>query len=424
MNPGNSGVFARILAGAVLAALSAAAPAAWQTLVVEQGRHIEIDRESFVQGPGGAVTARGRIVFDRPIVDPKTSASYSVIEIESRYDCAKRTRTTLKRTYYREDDSVLRHEDLNGAFELPIRSTTPDGILLREVCRPKGDAAVAPPLDKTLEKVNELAAGLRKSNEALIEQAVKRDRQRASRRSAGAPAGKTPRPTARRDPAQAWAYEGAAGPGHWGGLSPEYAVCAQGRRQSPIDLRDTFAVDLEAIELVYRPAAFRVADTGRHLQLTVYGDDVTVLGKSYRLTHVVFHNPSEYSVAGRFFDMEAQLVHRTEDGKRLIVSVLLEAGGENPVIQAALNHLPLEKGGETALPGLTLDIDPLLPAGRGYFMFMGSLTTPPCTEDVLWIVFREPRQVSAEQLTMFRRLYLPNARPVQPDFGRIIKESR
>jgi carbonic anhydrase len=425
MNSGNLGRFVKILAGVVLAALPAAVSAAWQTIAVEQGRHVEIDRESFVQEPGGIVTARGRIVFDRPIADPKTSTSYSIIEIESSYDCAERTRTTLKRTYYREDGSVLRYEDLNGAFELPIRSATPDGILLREVCRPKGDAATAPSRNKTLEKVNELAAGLRKSNQAMLEQAVKRDRRRTSGRTAGAPADKTPRPAAaRRDPAKTWAYEGAAGPEHWGELTPDYAACAHGRRQSPIDLRDTFAVDLEPIELLYRPAAFRVADMGRYLQLTVYGDDVAVLGKNYRLTRIVFRNPSEHSVAGKFFDMEAQLVHRAEDGKLLIISVLLEAGGENPVVQAALNHLPLEKGGETTVPGLSIDITPLLPANRGYFTFVGSLTTPPCTENVLWIVFKEARQVSAGQLSMFRRLYPPNARPVQPDFGRIIKESR
>jgi carbonic anhydrase len=425
MNPGSVGTFVKILASAVLAALPAAVPAAWQVVTIEQGRHIEIDRESFVQGAGGVVTAKGRIVFDKPIVDPKTSTTYSIIEIESSYDCAKRSRTTLKRTYYREDGSVLRHEDLDGAFELPIRSATPDGILLREVCRPNGNAAKAPSLGKTLEKVNELAADLRKSNEAMIEQAVKRDRQRSSRRSADTHAGKAPRPaTARRDPAQAWAYGGAAGPEHWGGLSPDYAACAYGRRQSPIDLFDAFAVDLEAIEFLYRPAAFRVTDTGRFLQLAVYGGDIAMYGKNYRLTHIIFHNPSEYSVAGRVFDMEAQLVHRAEDDKLLIISVLLETGGENPVVQAALNNLPLEKCGETALPGLTIDINPLLPASRGYFTFMGSLTTPPCTEDVLWIVFKEPRQVSAEQLAMFRRLYPPNARPVQPGFGRIIKESR
>jgi carbonic anhydrase len=414
----------KILAGVVLAALPAAVPAAWQTVAIEQGRHIEIDRESFVQAPGGDVTARGRIVFDKPIVDPKTSASYSIIEIESSYDCAERTRTTLKRTYYREDGSVLRHEDLNGAFELPIRSATPDGILLREVCRPKGETPASPSLGRTLEKVNELAADLRKSNEAMIEQAVKRDRQRASRRPANAPAGKAPRPAAQRDPAQTWAYEGAAGPKHWDGLSPDYAACAHGRRQSPVDLRDTFAVDLDPVELIYRPSAFRVVDAGRYLQLVVYGDEIPIYGKNYRLTHVVFHNPSEHSIDGRFFDMEAQLVHHAEDGERLIVSVLLEPGGENPVIQAALNHLPLEEGGETIVPGLAIDLNSLLPKNRGYFTFMGSLTTPPCTEGVLWIVFKEPRQVSAEQLAMFRRLYPPNARPVQPAFGRIIKESR
>ncbi|MDR0440177.1 MAG: carbonic anhydrase family protein [Candidatus Accumulibacter sp.] len=421
MNCKNSGVFAKILAGAILAALPASVPAAWQTIAVEQGRHIEIDRESFAQDAGGSITARGRIAFDRPIVDPKTSESYNIIEIESSYDCAERTRTTLKRTYYREDGSVLRHEDLNGAFELPIRSTTPDGILLREVCRPKGEAPATPSLGKTLEKVNELAAGLRQSNQAMIEEAVKKDRQRSSRRSASAPAGKAPR----RDPARAWAYEGAAGPEHWGRLSPEYAVCAHGRYQSPIDLRDAFAVDLDPVEFLYRPVAFRVVDTGRYLQLTVYGDEVRIVGeKNYRLTQVVFHNPSEHSINGRFFDMEAQLVHRAEDGKLLIVSVLLEQGGENPVVQAALNHLPLERGGETALSGLAIDVSPLLPKNRGYFTFLGSLTTPPCTEGAQWIVFKEPGEVSAEQLAMFRRLYPPNARPLQADFGRIIKESR
>jgi carbonic anhydrase len=122
--------------------------------------------------------------------------------------------------------------------------------------------------------------------------------------------------------------------------------------------------------------------------------------------------------------MEAQLVHRAEDGKQAIVSVLLEKGDENPVIQAALNNFPLEKGGETALPGQSVDLNFLLPIDRGYFIFMGSLTTPPCSEDVLWMVLKQPQQVSAEQLTMFRRLYRPNARPVQPVFGRIIKGSR
>lgn len=424
---------AQRLAILLAAALPAAALAAWQTVAVEQGKRVEIDRESIVAGQGTVVTAKGRIVLDKPIVDPKTSAAYRTIEIESRYDCVERTHATLKRTYYKEDDSVLRQEEVRSPFEMPVRSGTPDDRLLREVCRPKGSGAGAQSVNQTLDKVNELAADLRKSNEALVEQAVQKDLQRLARQSSAAPAGKPAapahlRPGAERRPAPApapnWSYEGAGGPDYWARLNPDYAVCGSGRRQSPIDLRDGFAVDLEPIQFFYKPATFRVTDSGRHLQLAVYGGGIMLLGKNYQLTHVRLHNPSEYTVAGKTFDMEAQLIHRADDGKLAVVSVLLEKGGENPVIQAALNNLPLEKGGEVAPPGQAIDLNMLLPASRNYFTFMGSLTTPPCTEGVLWMVIKQPQQVSAEQLAILQRLYRPNARPVQPAFGRIVKESR
>ena len=416
----HSGIPIRILAAVFLAVLPAAVPAAWQTIAIEQGRHVEIDRESIVPAADDTLDAKGRIVLDRPIVDPKTSAPYNVIELESRYNCTKRMRTTLKRSYYREDGSMLREDDVTGAFDLPIRSGTPDDLLLREVCRSKSEA---PAKGGTLRRVNELATGLRKTNEALVREAVKKDRRSASPTTNRL----TPPPTtpaSGRKPDPAWAYEGATGPEHWGKLHPDYARCADGRRQSPIDLRDTFAVDLEPIQFLYEASPFRVADTIHHLQLTVYGGHLQVLGKSYRLVDIRFHSPSEFSIAGQFFDMEAQLVHRADDGRQAIVSVLLEKGNENPVIQAALNDMPLEKGEETALSRHDIDVGQLLPSDRRYFTFMGSLTTPPCTEDVLWMVIRQPQQLSAEQLAMFQRLYPPNARPVQPAFGRIIKESR
>jgi carbonic anhydrase len=423
-SPMRPGILAKILAGVFLAALSAAVPAAWRTIAVEAGRHIDIDQGNAVPGPDDTLDAKGRIVFDRPIVDPKTSTPYSVIEIESRYDCAKRERTTLKRAYYKEDGRLLREDDVAGAFELPIRSGTPDDLLLREICRPKEGASARPlSANGTLKRVNELSSDLRKANEELLKEAVKKDRRRASPQAAGRPAAPASAGV-RHKPARAWAYAGAAGPEHWSGLHPDYARCASGRRQSPIDLRDTFAVDLEPIRFLYEARPFRVADTVRYLQLTVSGGGIQVLGKSYRLTDIRFHSPSEFSIAGRFFDMEAQLVHRADDGKLAIVSVLLEKGSENPVIQAALNDMPLEKGEEAAPSGRDVDVGQLLPDDRRYFTFMGSLTTPPCTEDVLWMVIRQPQQVSAEQLSMFQRLYPPNARPVQPSFGRIVKESR
>ncbi len=421
---------AKVLAVFLAAALPAAASAAWQMVAVEQGKRVEIDRESIVAGPSATMNAKGRIVLDKPIMDPKTSAAYRIIEIESRYDCAERTHATLKRIYYKDEGEILRQEEVRSPFEMPVRSGTPDDRLLREVCRPAGSARASQSVSTMLDKVNELSEDLRKANEALVEQAVKKDLQRLPRPHSAALNGKTGSPAPKKKPTHptasgtAWSYEGGSGPQHWDRLRPEYVTCAAGRRQSPIDLRNGFAVDLEPIQFFYKPAAYRVIDSVRQLQLAVYGGGLMVLGKQYQLARIHFHNPSEFTIEGKSFDMEAQLVHQTEDGKIAIVSVLLEKGNENPVIQAALNNLPLESGGEVAPPGQTIDASLLLPANKNYFTFMGSLTTPPCTEDVLWMVIKQPQQVSSEQLSLLQRLYRPNARPVQPALGRIIKESR
>jgi carbonic anhydrase len=433
MNLANSGMPARIFVTVLAAVFPATVPAAWQTLSTNVGRHVEIDRESVVPGPDDTLVARGRIVLDKSVVDPKTSTHYRVIEIESHYDCAERTYATLKRAYYREDGSLLRQDETQNPIRMPVRSGTPDDRLLREVCRPKN---VAQSPAATLGKIDKLSANLRKSNEALIKQAVKNEESRRAKRSAkdlvdqlAAASGGAPVPSpapagGKRGTRRDWAYEGENGPGHWSELSPDYALCAKGRRQSPIAFSESIAVDLEPIRFFYEPAPFRVVDAGRHLQVTVYGGNIQVLGKDYRLSHVRFHKPSEFVIFGRGFDMEAQLFHRSEEGQQAIVSVLLERGVENKAIQTVLNHLPLEKGGEVAPPGQTINLDLLLPANRGYYTFMGSLTTPPCTEDVLWMVVKRPQQMSPGQMAIFQRLYPYNARPVQPAFGRIVKESR
>lgn len=414
----------------VAATYSLAGLAAWETVATDQGKRVEIDRDSIAVAADKTMTAKGRIVLDRPIVDPRTSASYRIIEVQNRFDCSERTYATLVRRYFRDEGDLLRQEDVLGPYDMPVRSGTPDDRLLREVCRPKTDNVAAEPLNKTLEKVNEAAAGLRQANEALVEQAVKEEQQRMNARANTVLSTPAPARSARaRKPAPppanvAWSYGGSGGPEVWGKLSPDYATCASGRRQSPIDLSDGIAVDLEPIQFLYRPAAFRVTDARRNLQMAVYGGGFLLLGRNYELVRVQFHRPAEITVAGKTFAMDAQLVHRSDDGKLAIVEVLLEQGTENPVVQAALNNLPLEQGGDVTPPGQSVDLNRLLPESGDYFTFMGSLTTPPCAEDVLWIVLKQPQQISPEQLAIFTRLYPPNARPVQPRNGRIVKESR
>jgi carbonic anhydrase len=122
--------------------------------------------------------------------------------------------------------------------------------------------------------------------------------------------------------------------------------------------------------------------------------------------------------------MVAHLVHRSDEGQLAVVAVLLERGSENPFIQTIWNNLPLEKKTSVTPPNTLLDLSTLLPSTRSYYTYMGSLTTPPCTEEVLWLVMKQPVQVSQEQINIFSRLYRNNARPIQPGNGRLVKEDR
>lgn len=220
-----------------------------------------------------------------------------------------------------------------------------------------------------------------------------------------------------------WGYKGEAGPENWGSLKPEFAQCATGTRQSPIDIRDGIKVQLEAVRFDYKPSSFGVIDNGHTVQVNVEsGNSIEVIGRRYDLVQFHFHRPSEERINGRVFDMVAHLVHKDVQGRLAVIAVLLDRGSAHPIIQSVWNNLPLEKGEE--LPArTTLDVSALLPSDRSYYIYMGSLTTPPCSEGVLWMVMKNPVTISAEQIAIFSRLYPMNARPIQSAAGRLIKES-
>ncbi len=220
-----------------------------------------------------------------------------------------------------------------------------------------------------------------------------------------------------------WSYAGESGPDQWARLHPEYARCSTGQRQSPIDIRDGFRVDLENISFDYHPSAFRVIDNGHTVQVNLAaGSGLTISGRRYELVQFHFHRPSEERINGKQYEMVAHLVHKDSEGRLAVVAVLIERGTPQPVIQTVWNNLPLEQGEEVTAQ-VTLDTGRLLPDDRSYFTYMGSLTTPPCTEGVLWMVLKQPVQVSEQQIAIFSRLYPMNARPTQAAAGRMIKES-
>jgi carbonic anhydrase len=220
-----------------------------------------------------------------------------------------------------------------------------------------------------------------------------------------------------------WDYSGENGPASWASLKPEYAQCGTGSRQSPIDIRAGIQVQLTPIQFDYQPTGFSVVDNGHTVQVNLPGGNaITVNGRRYDLVQFHFHRPSEERVNGRQFDMVAHLVHKDPEGRLAVVAVLLERGAAQPLIQAVWNALPLEKGEEMAAQEV-IDLRQLLPNDARYYTYMGSLTTPPCSEGVLWLVMKQPVQVSNEQIGIFARLYPMNARPIQPQAGRLIKEA-
>lgn len=224
-----------------------------------------------------------------------------------------------------------------------------------------------------------------------------------------------------------WSYSGNTGPQAWGQLKPEFNTCAIGKRQSPINIEDSYTLQgpAEPLHFSYQPSSGTVVNNGHTVQVNVEGNNtLTVRGSVYQLLQFDFHTPSEEQVNNRSYAMGAHLVHKNAEGQLAVVAVLLDPGEANTLIDKVWTYMPLDVGDEVRLPPGLLNLNELLPKDQRYYQFLGSLTTPPCTEGVLWMVIKQPTQISAAQLRLFQQLYPSNARPVQPVNGRPIRNAQ
>jgi carbonic anhydrase len=222
-----------------------------------------------------------------------------------------------------------------------------------------------------------------------------------------------------------WDYSEALGPTHWGDLEPEFATCSAGHLQSPIDIRSPKKVDLPAIEFHYKPSPLHIVDNGHTIMINYSPSSfIEVGGKRYELKQFHFHRPGEEKINGQASEMSVHLVHADADGNLAVVAVLLNKGEDNALIRELWKDLPKEKGKEAVLQTVQIDISQLLPVNRGYYTFPGSLTTPPCSENVTWFLLKEPVTISDAELKRFASLYRNDARPTQPLNGRVVLESK
>lgn len=224
-----------------------------------------------------------------------------------------------------------------------------------------------------------------------------------------------------------WSYEGASGPQAWGRLQPDFNVCATGKRQSPINIEEsgTLQGPAEPLQFNYQPSRGTVVNNGHTIQVDVIGDNaMTVRDSTFKLLQFHFHHPSEERVNYQGFAMVVHLVHKNAEGQLAVVAVLLDPGAANALINKVWTHMPLDVGDRVRLPTGLIDMNELLPKDQRYYQFMGSLTTPPCSEGVLWLVLKQPATVSPNQIKLFSQLFPNNARPVQPVNGRPVRDAQ
>ncbi len=221
-----------------------------------------------------------------------------------------------------------------------------------------------------------------------------------------------------------WGYEASEGPSKWGSLSPKWAVCSSGKMQSPIDIEKTARMDLPELRAEFKPAVLKIVhhehmadviNTGHSIQVNyTEGDTLKVGGEEFQLLQYHFHSPSEHTVGGKHFPIEMHMVHKSANGKLAVVGVFIEEGKHNSAFDPVWSNLPSSKSVQHHLEHVTVDVNQLLPTSKTSYRYDGSLTTPPCSEGVKWIVMTDPVQISAQQINAFRNVMKDNNRPVQP----------
>jgi carbonic anhydrase len=220
-----------------------------------------------------------------------------------------------------------------------------------------------------------------------------------------------------------WSYEGTSGPAHWSELAPEFGLCSSGKRQSPIDLRIAPVADAEPVEFGYPSTFIKLKNNGHTVEVTPGTEGtIRVGGTSYALSQFHFHHPSEHTVEGKRYPLEVHLVHRAPEGLA-VVAILFEEGAPNPVLESLTTFLPSTVGVEVS-PEPKFELKDLMPSDRSLYRYQGSLTTPPCTEGVTWLIFKSPVSASPQQLEAITTRLAANSRPSQPRNDREVTLTR
>lgn len=208
--------------------------------------------------------------------------------------------------------------------------------------------------------------------------------------------------------------------------SCQASLCDSGQRQSPIAItpESLASPSLPAMQLHYLSAPLRLANDGHTVRVRfAKAGQITLGDEPFRLEQVHFHTPGGDQINGEHFPMAAHLLHRDRQGRLLAITLAFRLGAENPVLKALLPQIPIKADGDHLHPQLPINVAALMPADLGYYRYSGSLTEAPCTENVEWLVMKQPVELSPAQLAAYRQRFADNMRAPNPLHGRIVRQS-
>lgn len=212
-----------------------------------------------------------------------------------------------------------------------------------------------------------------------------------------------------------WGYSGEEGPENWGSLDKKNKACATGKRQSPIDLQTVSSGKFVKITLDYQASPATVQNNGHTIQFALTNaGGVVVDGVRYHLKQFHFHTPSEHALNGKRTVIENHFVHQSDKGDYLVLGVMSDIGVADPILASLWTYIPTDAGKPLPISDLLINPKDLMPNTNEFHVYAGSLTTPPCTEGVTWMVYNAQLTVSAEQADALAQIVGPNSRPLQP----------
>ncbi len=224
--------------------------------------------------------------------------------------------------------------------------------------------------------------------------------------------------------AHPWGYEGGTDPSHWGEMEKDHQkhlMCREGTNQSPIDIDEVRGSRLAVLGCHYLDTPIRITNNGHTIHLGYNkGSYVDWGDQKFYLIQFHFHHPSEHLIHGQSYAMEMHLVHKTSDHQYVVIGVFMKEGKFNPQIQQLWDRIPKDVNKEIVYKNEEINLEDFLPKTKEYFHYYGSLTTPPCSENVSWFLLKTPIEISKAQIESFKKVIDHNARPAQKLNHRVI----